>query len=299
MNPGRFSIDFNLEGSAPNTGVYVRKVTGFDVIDMHTHEFIEIAFVAGGNGWHVLGDNVSRCAPGSLFIIDFDDAHMFMAEHDEELTIYNLIFRPVFFDTALTGSTSFSDVLHHFLLRSFQYDGFSHSMGVEFSAEELPEIVRLFEKMDSEYAGREPGFEELIRSWTIELMVYIFRKQRVAENIAAKSAGLKSDVLDHVFEYIRRNYSENISLEKLSMLAFLSPKYFSRLFKQQTGLTVTEYTQKLRISKACELLRSTSLTHAEIAEHTGYSDMKFFNRVFKKYAGVTPSEYRKSSPPQS
>lgn len=291
--PHKYSLSFDEEAKLQNTEVIVSRVTDFDVIDMHTHEFIEIAYVHAGSGWHVLGDDIRRCGPGSVYVINVEDAHMFMSDDESPLTIYNLIFRPGFFDVTLLGRQSFADVARHFLLRTFQYDGFSHSLGVTFNEDELADISRLLGRMLDEYQRHEPGFVELIRSWTIELLVYIFRKLRAAEDFSAETAGMKADVFDHVFEYIRCNYAEPISLEKLSMLAFLSPKYFSKLFKAHTGCTVTEYTQRLRIARACELLRDTDMTVAEIAEQTGYSDIKYFNRVFRRHMNMPPAEYRR------
>lgn len=279
--------------SLPNTQVTVMRVGDYEIGDMHTHEFIEIAFVFSGTGWHILGDRVSRCGPGSLFIINCDDAHMFASDPDNSMQIYNLIFQPGFFDLSLLGRQSFADVARHFLLRTFQYDDFSHSLAVEFSKESLPAIHRLFESMLTEYTHHEPGFEELIRAWTIELLVYIFRQLRATENLSSPPPQLKTDMLESVFRYIQQNYMEPISLEKLSMLAFLSPKYFSRLFKAHTGLTVTEYTQKLRIDRACEILAASNASIAEIAAQTGYSDVKYFTRVFRRVLAVSPTEYRR------
>ena len=292
MIPSKYSLSFELGDHIPNTEVIVERTADFDAIEMHTHEFIEIAYVHSGDGWHVLGDEVRRCGPGCVYVINVEDAHMFMAEDGTPLTIYNLIFRPGFFGDALLGRQSFKDVIRNFLLRTFRYDGFSHSLSVKFSGDELREVARLFERMYAEYRSHEPGFEELIRAWTIELLVYIFRRLRADEDMSAQHPAINEDVLDQVFAYIRENYAEPISLEKLSMLAFLSPKYFSRLFKQQTGCTVTEYTQQLRIDRACELLRETELTVGAIAEQTGYNDKKYFNKVFRRNVGMTPAEYR-------
>lgn len=278
----------------PNAEVIVEKHTDFDMTDMHTHDFIEIAFVLSGHGWHVMSEDIMRCGPGSIYVINCEDAHMFMCEYNTPLTIYNLIFRPGFFDLSLLGKQSFADVINHFLLRTFQYDGFSHSLAAHFSADEISGIARLFDNMLHEYTQHEPGFEELIRAWTIELLVYIFRKLRAEEDLSTALPQIKTDVFNGVFEYIQQNYNEPISLEKLSMLAFLSPKYFSRLFKTYTGCTVTEYTQKLRISHACEMLSGSAKdTIAEIATHTGYSDVKYFTKIFRRLMGISPTEYRR------
>lgn len=292
MIPPKQTLEFSQLSLYPNIQVVVTRSNHLDFIDMHSHEFIEIAYVRSGSGWHMLGDELTRCGAGSVFVINCEEAHMFVSDHEAEMDIYNLIFRPAFFDLSLLGRQSFADVANHFLLRTFQYDGFSHSLTVLFPQEEQPGISRLFQSMLDEYTRHEPGFEELIRAWTLELLVYIFRKLHAAEDLSSSPPALKTDVFHSVFSYIQQNYTEPISLEKLAMLAFLSPKYFSRQFKTLTGLTVTEYTQKLRISHACRMLAETNLPIAQIAAETGYSDMKYFTRIFRRIMGMSPGEYR-------
>ena len=282
---------FDSMANAAGTEVIVQVHPEFDAVEMHTHEFIEIAFVASGVGWHVLGEQITRCEAGHIFLIDLDDPHMFVSEHDDPLTIYNLMFRPGFFGVLPAMGKSFSDVVQHLLLRSFRYGDFSHSLSAKFEKDEIPLIHGLFQRMLLEYTGEQPGFEELIRSWTVELLVYIFRKLSTGEETIPASPD-NPEVLNRVLEYIQQNFTDSISLEKLAMLAFVSPKYFSRLFKNHTGLTVTEYTQKLRVNRACEMLTSTNLTIVSISEQAGYRDVKHFKKVFQRLMGVSPMEFR-------
>ena len=161
---------------------------------------------------------------------------------------------------------------------------------------ELQEVNRLYENLLSEYTRRDPGFEELIRAWSLELMVRILRKARV-ESTGEKGRALEvhMDSLNAVFDYIQQHYTESVSLEALASVAYLSPKYFSCLFKRCTGQTVTEYIQKLRVSHACDLLAGTGQSVAQIAATIGYGDVKFFGRVFHRVMGVSPSEYRRQA----
>ena len=61
-------------------------------------------------------------------------------------------------------------------------------------------------------------------------------------------------------------------------------------------MTFTDYLQKLRIEKSCELLAGSDMRIAEIAQAVGYEDIKFFNRLFKRTLGMPPREYRRVSP---
>jgi len=93
-------------------------------------------------------------------------------------------------------------------------------------------------------------------------------------------------------EYIRLNYSQEISLEMLSAHVSLSESHLSHLFKKEVGLSVVEYIVRLRCEKAAELLRGTSDSVQDISACVGYLDSSYFVRVFKKRYGITPTAYR-------
>ena len=67
--------------------------------------------------------------------------------------------------------------------------------------------------------------------------------------------------------------------------------------KQLTGLNVKEYVTKIRIERACRLIRETDISITEVAEQTGFSSSRYFSTAFKQYMGVTPSQYK--SDPQA
>jgi len=93
--------------------------------------------------------------------------------------------------------------------------------------------------------------------------------------------------------YIRENYnSEDISLNLVAQVTNVSPSYFSSIFSQEKGITFIEYLTNVRIEKAKELLRSTTLRSSEISQAVGYKDSHYFSYLFKKETGLTPREYR-------
>lgn len=94
-------------------------------------------------------------------------------------------------------------------------------------------------------------------------------------------------------QYIQKNYSKPISLEEVSGIAGFNPSYFSTLFKKESGNSFVDYLSEIRMNRAKELLRESSLSIASICEQVGYSDLKYFAKNFKKCTGVKPNEYRK------
>ena len=95
--------------------------------------------------------------------------------------------------------------------------------------------------------------------------------------------------------YIRNNFSkEDISLNTIAEAIYLSPSYFSRMFKEYTGENVSDYIIRLRINMSRELLRNTNLNINDITEKIGYTSSKYFSKLFRKVVGLTPSAYRNS-----
>ena len=101
-------------------------------------------------------------------------------------------------------------------------------------------------------------------------------------------------VIREACQYISSNCEKNISLTDLAKTAHLSPNYFLKLFKNQTGLTPKEYILQVRLNNARFLLSDTNIKISTIASDCGFNDTSYFSMFFKKRFGLTPAEYRKS-----
>ena len=101
-------------------------------------------------------------------------------------------------------------------------------------------------------------------------------------------------VVNKVKSYIEQNWQDSgLSLHKIAAQIDVSTNHLSKLFKQELGISFTDYLIKRRITEAVRLL---SLPHSkinEVAEKVGYSTQHYFCAAFKKVLGITPSEYRK------
>jgi len=113
------------------------------------------------------------------------------------------------------------------------------------------------------------------------------------------STELETDYLsriNRVFQYIDDHISSDLSLTKISEIAFFSPFHFHRVFKYVTGETLNEYVIRRRIEKsALDLLHKKS-TVIEIAHKFGFCDNSSYTRSFKKYYGISPTQFKKQNP---
>ncbi|MBD0382763.1 response regulator transcription factor [Paenibacillus sedimenti] len=115
----------------------------------------------------------------------------------------------------------------------------------------------------------------------------------VAMNQIHSTEGSMS-VVDKVKQYVAAHISESdLSREDIAGYVFLNPDYLTRVFKKETGISISDYLQQQRIQYAKELLAGSDLPVIEVALSAGYSNLSYFSTIFKKAECMTPNEYRK------
>ncbi|MGG3279114.1 response regulator [Paenibacillus solani] len=112
-----------------------------------------------------------------------------------------------------------------------------------------------------------------------------------AELVRRNSLSEGQKVIYKAIDYIKRRLSEDITVGDCAAHVHLSASYFSSLFKQVTGMTVTQYMTSERIQKARQLLVEGAQVQ-EVAAAVGYEERRYFSEMFKKITGQTPSEFR-------
>ena len=101
-----------------------------------------------------------------------------------------------------------------------------------------------------------------------------------------------NELISNAKNYIRKHYSDDITMTQVADYVHLNPSYFSKLFRTKTGLTFSVYLTDVRIRQAKQLLLNPNIKIYEVCEEVGFSDSVTFNRSFKRVVGVSPSEFR-------
>jgi len=113
------------------------------------------------------------------------------------------------------------------------------------------------------------------------------------ETLSEKDQTRRERIAKEAKHFIETHYAEPLTLEIVSEAVFLSPSYFSTLFKEYAGIGFAEYLARVRMEKAKELLERLDLNVTEICWKVGYEDPNYFSQAFRKVTGLRPSEYRK------
>lgn len=115
----------------------------------------------------------------------------------------------------------------------------------------------------------------------------------ISKALSDQKNSVKEDVMIHVVEYIQDHFAEDISLETVAKKFYFSSSYLSTMFKNNQGVSFSDYLIGLRMKKAVKLLMQPGGKVRTISNLLGYHDPSYFARVFKSYYGISPEEYRK------
>lgn len=133
-----------------------------------------------------------------------------------------------------------------------------------------------------------------VDSLTTALSIHLLRHySNWQQPLREDSHGLPHRKLQQAIAYINENLTADLTIREIANELEMSQYYFSRLFKQSTGVSPYQYLMQQRIERARYLLRTTPLSVAAIAAQIGFSNQNQLTVQFRKFTGTTPSGYRK------
>ncbi len=258
---------------------------------IHKHDFIEIAYVDAGHGTHETEDGyVTFIEKGSLILLNPHTGHLYNADPLDPLTVYNCIFVPSMLDEYIKKDDDFINIVYRLLFEESCQGLFTDKRYIMLNgALEIGPIIR---EMFTEYTQQKKGYTRVNNANLVRLLIAIFRV--LERRPALYCDAYQKTVAESAMEYMRQYYAEPIKCEELASRAYLSVGAFHRIFKQATGDTAISYLQKIRMERAAELLRDTSLSVSRIAASIGYADTKYFYIVFERIFHLTPKQYRET-----
>jgi len=122
-------------------------------------------------------------------------------------------------------------------------------------------------------------------------------QQRMKQVMDFELAGLEQETsheeINKAIQYVKANLAETISVKQLADMLHMNANYFSQLFKEQTGISFTEFLARQRLQLAKRLLLTTNLSIQDIAEQVGYQTDRYFIRVFRAHEQQSPAQFRK------
>ncbi len=257
----------------------------------HTHEFIEIVYIAGGSGIHAINGKPYFVERGDILIFNIGDIHT--VDPRNEFHVVNTLLNPEFVNSELVDCHDAIDLLALTSFREFEDSIDNFPPKIHFPGKDLIDAENIIDSMLREFSEKSIGYKTVLKGYLNVLMAKIFRiiyeegKVDVRNNL--------DDLFPEILEYIEKNYHKKITLGELAGKSFYNPSYFGQIFKECFNMTPMEYINYRRITEATRILQEENYSVEQVCLMVGYRDKKQFYKLFKQYTGQTPGQFRHRS----
>ena len=254
----------------------------------HYHPEVELTFIEQGWGTRFVGDSIEEFNSGDLILLGSNLPHVWRSDNSfyqgnlEKIAISHAIqFVPEVLNDSFSKLPEMQSVFK--LLEQAQ-------MGIKIEGEFRSVIKSKILEMGSLTGARRISLLIDI----LEMIVHHENKRTLSSiNFMQNYHGYDTEKINKVYEYVLRNFQEEITLKKMADLANLSETHFCRFFKSRTRKSLIEFVNEVRISHACRLLIEQEKSVNEIAFESGYNNIANFNRQFKQIKKITPLSFKK------
>jgi AraC-like DNA-binding protein len=252
-------------------------------MDPSIHDSLyEMVYMKKGSAVFEIEGQPANLGPNDIIVIKPGQHHKFIVKSESGCDFIVLHFA---FENKISGEHS------EIPLEDFLNFVTSKESGpyITLKVSQKNEIIVLLNRIMKERDNSEPGSDFLNYLLVLEMFVLLSRALKMEWESSMKSKSPKlRELINISIKYIHNNFERDITLGDIARFVFLSPSYFTRAFKDETGMSPISYLLKVRIERAQELLADTSLKISDIALSVGFSNQQRFNEMFKKYVHQTP-----------
>lgn len=281
----------------------------------HRHSFLEFALITKGYCIHVYKGVQVPLIPGDVFLIRPGEEHSY--EIQAPIELINCQFFPEELNREcnemLEGVEQKTDIVYgkqeiqnrwNELIQglsdteedwTFQsrQSNLNRQGIIHLSVQERRDIEYLLNSMMEEQENCEEGMA-YIKTACLQMILVKFKrvqKRQFEQNSHHKDC--RKEKIYEILTYMEAHIAEEPDYQQMADNAYWSLGYFRSVFKDVTGLTPTEYLNRLRILKSLEYMQKENLNVSEAAERVGYYDPAYYSRLFKKIMGYSPRYFKK------
>ncbi|MSU48065.1 MAG: AraC family transcriptional regulator [Opitutus sp.] len=253
-------------------------------IPWHSHTYFELLFVLdGATAYEIADGRRLDLMGGQFFVVPPGVEHRGVQNLRTPSNVCGLAFDPRASEARKNTPFTSSDL--KWLRRQFE----QHSLSVRPLGTELRRLMGTLCRLRDEFAAR-AGAAGAAASFRLTTCAVILQAaNQLAHGEPDHTLRLSATVLAHV----EAHYGEPLRAADLARAAGCSRSRLFQIFKRSTGMTPTDYIQRLRVNKVSALMLKSTASITDLALAAGFSSSQYFCKVFRKYAGATPGEFRR------
>jgi len=244
------------------------------------NDFYALSYIISGKRKLFTPNRINIVDAGTLFFIN---KNVYFRNTYLNETIYERI------------CVKFTDKMINDLVEALGKEGFYRIFDdpiYHFNSDTQDQLMRIFNSMQNEYNNYN-RYSELILKSLLNQIIAISIRERVSNTNNDITLDKEEEHIIKAVQYIDNYYYTSPSLNMTAANVYLTPTYFSKLFKKAMGCTYSQYLSNAKLDNARRLLAETNLTIKEISENCGYSNSNYFCDVFKKAEKLSPTSFRK------
>ena len=251
---------------------------------IHRHKEFELNFIENGAGAErIVGDSVETIGDYELVLIGSENLEHTWAQGEhmkQEIREITIQFKSDIFSGPIYRSTAFRPICK--MLEQSK-------RGLSFSMTTILKVYSILDKLVTKQ-----GFDLYLEMMHLFHLLSQDEGCRMLSNssFSHKPDDVNSRRIAKVFSYINVHYKESMRLDDVAALVGMTPPAFSRFFKRNTNLNLSDYITKVRLGMMCRMLVDTTMSVAEISYECGFNNISNLNRIFKTQKGMTPKSFR-------
>lgn len=261
-----------------NELVVFHKIDNVHYMDKpHFHNGYEVHFTLTNATSYQVDGRTYVADAGSVALFSSEEIHRVSIDRNKLYERYCILFKPSFVEEFTS---------HHPTLLEI----YNRGDCIPLNEGDKKKMIRLFEELIAADKREESIYRLLAKIKLIEILVFITERMEKDEDSLVVTQHTNQVVLSKIIAYIKNQYMEEITLDLLSDIFFLSKSTIIRMFKTSIGMTPNQYLIYTRIMRSRDLLQE-GYTVKEVAIRIGYKDESSFIKKFKELQGESPKQY--------
>lgn len=245
----------------------------------HLHDHYEIYVLFEGERIFFIDDKTYQLSAGDILLIKKNSLHFSAEKNDSD---------------AIRGSIEFSDKMIQFFNHNHKINlldcFYKDTPSFKLTSTQFEKFKHLFAVLKEEDNLDQVGRDTYIASILVQMLLLASRYQ--INSIQNKEINTSQRSF-RVVNYINKNFEQDITLDQLAKMLHISSNHLCKVFKADTGYSVFQYLNIVRVKNAALILSTTNKKVTEVAFDCGFKNINHFTYIFKKQLGLTPSKYKK------
>lgn len=245
----------------------------------HQHDEYELMVIKKGHGTAFVGDYIGEYQEGDVYLHGSNLPHWFRKNNEKQTGASMVVqFKDDFLGKGFFDIPEMKQIKQ--LLNNSARSIFCRGELKKSIQKQLIEIESL------------PGYEKVISLLNMLREISLSEEYEYVSGTVVTHTEKDQILINRIFEYSMNNFKHKITLEEVAALTNKSVSAFCHYFKKITKVSYINFLTQIRISYACELLKTSNLSITEICYESGFNNWSNFSKHFNKYCEMSPSKYR-------